>query len=222
MTTPIYPSDLLDLSLWYLTLPTGKPEATIIYNLSKYQDSPYFQLNNTHDAVLFRAPVEGSVTSGTHYPRSELREMSGPKESDKASWSTSSGTHIMTAVEAVQHLPVTKPSTVIAQIHDDSDDVIEVRLTGKLLEVIHDSKHYGTLDSNYTLGTKFTLQIKASGGVIEVYYNDLTHPKVKITKSASGCYFKIGCYTQSNLSKGDVAGAYAENWVYSVKVTHTK
>ncbi len=44
------------------------------------------------DGVQFRAPVDGVTTSGSSYPRSELREMTDSGSSE-ASWSSTSGTH---------------------------------------------------------------------------------------------------------------------------------
>ena len=38
--------------------------------------------------------------------------------------------------------------------------------------------------------------------------------------STSGCYFKAGCYTQSNTSKGDASTAYGEVVIYSLSVKH--
>jgi hypothetical protein len=38
--------------------------------------------------------------------------------------------------------------------------------------------------------------------------------------TGSGWYFKVGCYTQSNETKGDKPEAYGEVVVYKLKVTH--
>jgi hypothetical protein len=140
--------------------------------------------------------------------------------SAKADWSTSSGEHTMTYVASVQHIPPVKPMTVVGQIHNVPDDVIEVRLNKQLLEVIHNTSHYCVLDNNYQLGTKFTIKIHVINDVIEVYYNDMTTPKGKIPVKSTGCYYKLGNYLQSSVAKGDVASEYSETWVYSVKVEH--
>jgi hypothetical protein len=145
--------------------------------------------------------------------------------SANASWSTTSGRHVMTAVEAATHLPDVKKQIVIFQVHDSSNDIIMGRVSGKpngnLLEVTYGGTHFGDLDANYQLGTKFTVRIVAENGIFEVYYNDMTTPKLKIPAKATGCYWKIGEYTQSSIAKGDKSGAYGENWVYSVKVEHS-
>jgi hypothetical protein len=145
--------------------------------------------------------------------------------SARADWSTTSGRHVMTVVEAVTHLPVVKPQVVCFQIHNAQDDLIMGRVSGKpsgnLLEVTYGGTNFGNLDTNYQLGTKFTVRIVAENGIIEVYYNDMTTPKLKIPAKSTGCYWKLGLYVQSNISKGDKPGAYGENWVYSAKVEHS-
>jgi poly(beta-D-mannuronate) lyase len=68
------------------------------------------------------------------------------------------------------------------------------------------------------LGTVFTVKFVAHNGGVDCYYNGqfiYTYPV-----STSGCYFKAGCYTQSNTSKGDAASAYGEVVIYNVTVTH--
>jgi len=52
-----------------------------------------------------------------------------------------------------------------------------------------------------------------------VYYNDIL--KVSYNKSGSGYYFKAGCYTQTNISKGDSASSYGEVTIYNLQVSHT-
>ena len=189
--------------------------------LASYVNSKYFYVNPTKDAVVFVAPVDGVTTKNSGYSRSELREMINNGK-DKAAWDMGTGTHTMTIVQAVHHLPIVKPHTVCGQIHDAKSDLIEVRLEGTKLVAKKSSINYGTLDSNYKLGTKFTLQFKVEKGRVSVYYNDMTKPKITTPPSQEkGCYFKAGEYIQSSISKGDKAGAYAETWIYSLNVSHT-
>lgn len=220
----VLPSSILDLKTWYVTLPIGPaehPTCVQPQQLGSFCDPSWFFVNDSKDAVVFRANCGGVTTKGSGYPRSELREMTA--DGKLASWDCSKGTHTMTVTEAVHALPPVKPQTVVAQIHDAKDDVIEVRLTGNggVLEVIHNSKHYGVLDNSYTLGKVFTLRITAAGGNILVFYNDMQTPKAKIPAKNKGCYFKAGAYTQSNTTKGDKADAYSEVWIYKVQVEHT-
>lgn len=211
------PSDFIDLKNWYLTLPSGPQGSpdTIHQPILNDYSSIYFSVNPSKNGVQFAAWVDGVHTKNSSYPRSELREMKG---TDKASWSNKSGTHTMTVKQAITHTPVVKPHVVAAQIHDSSDDIIMVRLEGKNLFVEAKGNSIGVLEPNYSLGTIYTVKIVAAGSRIKVYYNDVL--KVDYAKSGSGYYYKAGCYTQSNLSKGDKADAYGEVIIYSLEVKH--
>jgi hypothetical protein len=216
------PAKILDLANWKITLPvdtshSGSPDEITQPELATFVLSPYFYVDSAGDGVVFMANAGGFTTSSSSYPRSELREMTS-NGSSNASWSNTSGTHTMVVKEAFTHLPDVKPHVVGAQIHDASDDVIEVRLEGSRLFVDHNGTNLGDLNTNYALGTTYTLKIVAANGHIQAYYNDVL--KVDYTHSGSGWYFKAGCYTQSNTSKGDLPSAYGEVVIYSLQVTH--
>ncbi|MCG8421674.1 MAG: polysaccharide lyase family 7 protein [Proteobacteria bacterium] len=226
-----YPSSLLDLSVWELTLPIPEsydpdnPKDVYQPELETYQHDTYFHLNDAATAVVFRAHAGGTTTPNSSYPRSELREMergySGTKP--KASWSTNSGTHTMYIKQAITHLPDVKRHVVAGQIHDSSDDVIVFRLENKKLFLELDGKDGPTLTSNYNLGDVFEVKFVAHDGVIDVYYNDMNNVFWTYSASAantSGCYFKAGCYTQSNPSRGDAPSAYGEVEIYDLWVSH--
>ncbi len=216
------PGDILDLSDWKLTLPIGSsnhPQEITQPTLKGYSIDPYFMVDPSRTGVIFQANAGGVSTSNSGYPRSELREMT-PGGGDEASWSTTSGTSTMTVREAITHLTVVKPQVTVAQVHDDSDDVIVIRLDGPHhLYAEHNGTDYGDLDDNYVLGTAFTAEFIASGGHIKIFFNG--EQKVDYVKSSSGDYFKAGCYTQSNMDKGDAADAYAQVVIYSLRITHT-
>uniref|UniRef100_A0A4V8GZK9 Alginate lyase AlgAT5 n=1 Tax=Defluviitalea TaxID=1185408 RepID=A0A4V8GZK9_9FIRM len=214
----LLPSDILDLTNWKLTLPINDAEEITQPELDSYEHSEYFHVNDDGDAVVFKAHCGGDTTEGSSYPRCELREMTNDGQ-DKASWSTTSGTHTMIIDQKITHLPEVKDHVVVGQIHDSDDDVIMIRLEGNHLFVEGDGEELADLDTDYELGTRFTVKIVASGGKIKVYYNgDL---KLTYNKSVSGCYFKAGMYTQSNTSKGDSEDAYGENEIYNLVVTHS-
>ena len=212
------PGQLLDLTNWKLTLPTGqegKPEEIVEPELSSFTND-FFRLNDGRDGVVFTANAGGVTTSGSSYPRSELREMNGQ---EKASWSNTAGTHTMRVREAVTRLPAVKPHVVAAQIHDAEDDVIEVRLEGqRLLVEYNDGDDDATLDPAYALGTPYDLEIDAADGHIRVSYNETQ--KADIVKSGAGWYFKAGSYVQSNLSRGDAPNAEGQVVIYALHVQH--
>ena len=213
------PSDVLELDNWYLTLPTGakgKPDTVEQPALDRYS-SRHFRLNQAGNGVVFSTPAGGTTTKNSSYPRSELREMRG---ADKAAWSNTSGTHTLTARQAVTALPPRKPEIVTAQIHDSSDDVMQVRLEGKRLMVQYDDGDREiVMDPNYKLGTPFDVKIVAADRRVQVYYNGTR--KAVINRSGSSWYFKSGSYLQTNTGKGDKATAVGEVVIYSLEVTHT-
>lgn len=210
---------VLDPTDWYLTLPTGgkgDPDTVEMPELAGYSGTA-FHLNEAKDGVVFTANAGGVTTSGSSYPRSELREMSGSR---LASWSNGHGTHTLTVRQAVTTLPKAKPEVVTAQIHDDGDDVLEVRLEGsRLIAQYNDGKTDVTLDPQYKLGTTYDLTLTASGGRIRVDYDGAK--KLDIAKRGSGWYFKSGSYVQSNTSKGDKASAVGVVVIYRLAVKHT-
>lgn len=222
-SNPTYPAELLDLTNWKLTLPVADTDGFALEilqpELAKYTNDPYFHLDSARTGVLFRAHCGGATTSGSGYPRSELREMTNAGQ-DLAAWSTTSGTHTMRIDEAIVHLPVAKPHVVAGQIHDASDDVVMIRLENEYLFVEGGGNDLGALDSAYVLGAPFTVELEASGGHIRIYYDDLTTPKVDVQRDATGCYFKAGDYTQSNIGTGDDPAAYGEVVITSLSVTH--
>jgi hypothetical protein len=218
-STAKFPSDVINLSNWYLTLPTGsseRPDDVFQPQLATY-GGRYFKLTDTRDGVVFTANAGGVTTKNSGYPRSELREMSGGA---KASWSNTSGTHTLSVRQAVKSVPPSKPEVVTAQIHDANDDVVEIRLEGRrLIAQYDDGKTDVLIDPNYRLGTPYDLKIVAAGGRIQVFYNG--SKKADIPKSGSGWYFKTGSYLQSNTTKGDDAGAIGEVVLYALDVRHS-
>lgn len=226
------PSDVLDLTNWKITVPytsatgstdgnTNKAAEVKQPALDSYERSPEFT-NSGCDYVQFRAHAGGATTSGSGYPRSELREMTS-NGSSNASWSSTSGTHEMEVVLSVSKLPTVKPHLVVAQIHDGGDDVITFRLEGTKFVMEIDGSDGPTLDSNYALNEKVTLKWVVSGGVTKSYFNgQLVHT---LNQNYSGAYFKAGAYTQSACSgdkkvSGESCSAYGETKIYALKVTH--
>jgi len=219
-----YPAQVLDLTNWKETLPTGsssKPTEIKQTKLATFSVSPYFYPNATCNGVIFRAPVNGVTTSGSGYPRSELREMAN-NGTTNASWSTTSGGHSMFIDQAITAVPKAKKHVVAGQVHDSSDDVIVIRLEYPKLFVDINGKTGPTLDANYTLGKRFTVQFIAANGQIKIYYNGNPTPAYTLSKSGSGNYFKAGAYAQSNCSKETVCSNsnFGEVVIYNLQVKH--
>src|SRR5262249_39075174 len=225
----MYPAQCLNLMNWKLTLPIGSPGNPNEISwpaLRTFTISPYFLLNPGGPGVIFQANAGGGPTQNSEFPRCELREMTSDGKGEMA-WATTSGKHTLLVTEAFTHLPVAKPEAVGAQVHNDKDDVIMVRLNASELFVEHNGMNLGDLAGTYKLGTFFNLKIEATAGRIRVFYDDMTKPKVDTAESSacgsSGspqCYFKAGVYTQSNTSTGDKPTAYGEVIITSLAVMH--
>ena len=214
------PGGVINLTNWKLTLPVGdngEPDEITQPELTRFRHPRYFHVDPIGDGVVFRAPVGGATTGNSEYPRSELREMTaGGKK--QASWSGESGTHVMTINQAITALPSGKPEVVAGQIHDEEDDVVMVRLHGNKLFVESDGRQVGVLDPAYRLGTRFTVQITATPGLIRVTYNGLK--TVSMERDGSDYYFKAGCYTQANEDNSD-EDSYGEVVIHSLTVQHS-
>ncbi|MBZ6191911.1 polysaccharide lyase family 7 protein [Streptomyces olivaceus] len=218
-----YPADVLDLTDWYIGLPVGDEESpTNVYqpDLATYANDPWFTTADDCEAVRFRAPVDGVTTSGSEYPRSELREMTDSGKT-KASWSSTSGTHTMVVDQAVTDVPEKTPDVVAGQIHDASDDVSVFRLEGRKLYVTDgDEKHKLVVD-DYEPGTRFRAKFVVGDGKVKAYYNG--ELQTTLSRKFSGAYFKAGAYTQANCGNSDPCDGdnYGQVKIYGLDVTHS-
>lgn len=217
------PAKSLDLSRWMLTLPEdtdrpGTPDEIKQPELESFVDPRYFFVNEAADGVVFRAHCGGSTTKGSKFPRCELREMAD-RGKTRAAWDTDGLTlHTMTMKAAITKTPPVKKHVVCAQIHDADDDLMMIRLEGTKLFVERNSVGDVMLDREYKLGTPVELTIQAGDGHVKVWHDGDLKMDWKVSKK--GCYFKAGCYTQSNPSKGDAAESYGEVVIYRLQVDH--
>jgi len=214
------PAEILDLSRWLLTLPIdsqrpGNPDEIKQPELGTFSDPNHFCANEKGDGVIFRAECGGRTTKGSSYPRSELREMAG-QDDRRAAWNTDGELHQLSMRLAVTRTPAKKQHVVCAQIHDADDDLLMIRLEGTKLFIERNSIGDVMLDRKYELGRPFDLRIQAGRGVIRVWHNE--ELKLEWPVSRAGCYFKAGCYTQSNTKKGDASDSYGEVTIYRLEL----
>lgn len=218
-TASRFPAELIDTDEWNLTLPSGKegsPDTVEGSNLATFHNK-FFDLTKARDGIVFTANAGGVTTSGSSYPRSELREMNG---AEKADWDANTGRHTMEIVQAITETPREKPDVIAGQIHDDQDDVMQIHLSGRRLTVKYaDGQKDVVLDDAYKLGTKFTVKIEATKGHIKVWYNDAQKADLPIT--ATNSYFKAGSYVNSNPEKGESPSARGQVVIYDLSVKHT-
>ena len=218
------PASILDLSVWKLTLPVesdrlGTPDEVLQPELANFSVPDYFASVEGTAAVKFRAPCDGVPTRGSKYPRTELREMQ-PGGTTRAAWGTADGMkHSLSGVVTVTHLPEKKPHLICAQIHDQEDLIFALRVEQDKLIVEGKDHPDQVIDKKFVLNQPFQFEIACQNGEIVLIYN--REQTLKRPATHQGCYFKAGCYTQSNLQKGDRPDAYGEVVISQLKVVHS-
>lgn len=196
------PAQLIDLRRAKLTTPFGKedrPTEIEQPGLNRYADSRCFFVRG--DAVVFRVKGDGVTTSGSSYPRCELREME--LDGDRADWDTRRDVHLLEALYQVSG----NAKVVIAQIHDADDDLVMVSWqAGRIVVEWSKGKGKGSTKKQVgtvTAGAWFKVAIKAEGGKVTVELNDREVASKDVARA--GCYQKAGAYLQD-----DDSDAWAE------------
>lgn len=215
------PGKILDLSNWYLGLPTGgsKSDSVKQPKLDSYT-SQYFKPSVSGTGVILKAPVKGATTANSKWTRTELREANS-KGKIPFGWDAGSGSHVLKATMSITHLPSKNGKISFAQIHGQGSTWYMILIaqgngdgTAKLFTKDKTGKaDKKTITSNYKLGTKFDLKFSAINGKVSISYNGAQ--KVTTNSSQNGSYFKIGTYNQST-------GDYGETIIYKLNTTHSK
>ena len=217
------PATVLDLRNWKLTLPLKDPDTGKVLEikpaeLAKFAGNEWCYADN--DGVVFAAPVNGFTTSGSKYPRSELREMT--PSGGLASWGSDDGkTHTLIFDLAFLHLPNDKPHVVGGQIHGGTDDVTVWRLEGSRLWVTQgDNSNFALADANYKLGTRFEARFVVAKGIVSAFYNGRL--VCSFPSKFSTAFGKIGAYVQANTTNSKPASVsnYGATKVYGARVVH--
>lgn len=206
---------------WKLTLPIKGPgnsplEISPSDLVAGFEQKPYFERGSK---LVFRCPVEGYTTSGSSYPRSELRERVDP-DSDRKNWD-GQDTYILSASCRVVAFPPKKAHIIVGQIHGyKSKPLVKLRWTNGEIQALVKEKPSSNREIKYLFGRVddqfFNYQIKVNNGVLELTVNGkrVTHAFFRRNGSDTGWskerfYFKAGAYVNSNL-KYDLKGAYGE------------
>lgn len=182
--------------------------------LKTFEQKPYFWTEGAADGVHFRAPVTGKTTSGSKYPRSELRQMTPGGE--KAAWSNKSQNWEMTAKLKFVKLPPGKPEVVALQIHD-GDDLTTLRMEGtKLYVTLRNNSNWKKVRDPFALNRVINVKVLAKkGGGVFWYIDDMSNPVASIPGVFSSCYFKAGVYVQDNQGP---SSEYGETVFYNLNV----
>jgi poly(beta-D-mannuronate) lyase len=210
------PANYFDLSRWYLQLPTsnniltgtsGTVDSASTAQLLAGFSNPYFYLASD-GAMTFWVPDNGSMTSGSIHPRSELREELIPGNTD-TNW-TLYGTHLLTATCVVSNVPSDTKKVCIAQVHEQIGAAIPMVMimfyNNTIYADIWSNGNDNNSSSSYPfgaggLGVPINYFIAVTNGVLTVGVNGVI-TSVDLFNNGSNwqtnaVYFKAGAYSQT-------------------------
>lgn len=192
----------------------------------------YTLAKSADDSLTFRAEVDDAKTSGTKYPRKELREWLKGK---KAAWKLSQG-GTMTASLTVDAVPTQKNGkpgkVVIGQIHGKSNELCRLYWNAGVVNFHNDISGKDHKEHEFTfpglpkipLGKPFSYTISATADTLTVTisldgntYSNTIRPVDKKWASDS-LYFKAGVYLGNNVKQG--AKGYGQATFTALAVVH--
>lgn len=229
-----YPVDVVpDIARWKITLPVdsngndssgGSSKDDINHNAAEIEDEdleelirePYFFVENGE--MVFNAHCAGATTSGSSYPRSELRQRVGGGDNY---WSVDQFQYISVDLR-ITETPINKPEISVVQIHGPDDEPLRVQYSanspGGIWYIWNETnKVYLDPDKDnfeYKLGQRLRVDVTVDGGRIYLYLknldNEQTYSNDWESNDSTG-YFKVGTYTQSSIYLQSIKGGDAQN-----------
>jgi len=179
--------------------------------LATFELVPYFA-TTVDGFVQVRVQCNAGTTSGSAYPRIELRELTA--SGALAKWNTKTANRWYEYELSVTHLPPKKPQMCVMQLHDDSNDLLEVIFQRNSAGGYEFTQRVNGSSSgqpviSHALNRPCVLALGVVNGVPTVYRDGVAvMTTAKMPQSSSG-YAKLGNYLQSN-AKTDSAGEYGE------------
>jgi hypothetical protein len=195
-----------------------------------YINNPYYVMNSAGTHAQLQVFLNGGRTStNTKYPRCEFREFATGSTGTKASWNGQSGRHIMRGKTKLMHLGPEKCEVCVAQIHDGSDDRLQIRLEAGsasgpyTARLSLDGTEVDDLLSSISLGQEIAWEIDVNGGALTVKINGTTqYTNSDAGLPSSGCYFKVGTYVQQNSTDQDnPSSEYGRTELRDLFVSHS-
>lgn len=177
-----------------------------------FEQIPYFAA--TQDGwVQVRVQVNAGTTSGSTYPRCELRQMK-PGGGKEAAWDSKTLDCWFEYELAVTHLPPAKPQMCVLQLHDDEDDLLEViyqRNSSGGYEITQriDGSSSGQPKIPHDLNKPFVLALGLVKGVVTIYRDGNPILSTSRMPQSTVTYAKLLNYLQSN-TKYDKVPEYGE------------
>jgi hypothetical protein len=197
-------------------------------SLTRGYTSRFFHTDSIDGSMVFWTPSNGGTTSGSSYPRCELRQTSGG-----APWKLTDTTmYKMSAVCKVTIAPSANPTVTIGQIHgsNNNSELVELEWNGlsagncKLTAMFQTNDAAGsnlfvTAATGLSLGSQITYDLTMKKGVVSVTVNGKTVSQTYTTQyygTTDGYYFKAGNYLQYHSTN---ASAVSEAKFYSLRLS---
>lgn len=212
---------MIDLTIWNITLPVQTPAQVVATRSMKSLQNQYF--DRTDERIIFWAPVNGTHTGNSEFPRSELRETF--KDGKLRNWLHNSGVNTLKGTLAVNQVPSTG-RVVVAQIHAKEAPTPLLKL------VYRYAQGTGNVDVEYRVNPQdkkspvifslpkvalnqtftYSVQMDKQGNLSVLLNNVGTQVKLDASWHTYEFYFKAGVYTLDNVGYSNEGG----------KVTYTK
>ncbi len=221
-----YNSDNFKLHSWKLTVPMdrnggGDGTALEIKNLLGYESKYFYDAPD--GAMVFVAPTNGATTSGSSYPRSELREMNG---SLLSFWNLARG-GTMTATLKADQVPILNDGSdgriIVGQIHGEEEELIRLYYDNDTVYFMNDQAGSNNQETKFTfknangqepdisIGEKFSYKIDAHSDTMKVdvfadgqIFSSIS--KINAVWQSDTLYFKAGLYLGVNELNGSGSG----------------
>lgn len=201
---------MIDLTNWKLTDGRAKEYFPIAGDYP-----PYFY--NKSDSITFSVAAGDKTTKGSHYPRSELREMVGGK---KAAWKITDNRSLK-AVLAINEVPITTSGKqgriVIGQIHGKDNELCRLYYDNGKVYFYDDRAGSKKKETKFDLKNRliplnqpFAYSIEVKNGeltVIVAYEGEAFVASEKIGSywTKDSLYFKAGVYCQVGRVGGEAS-----------------
>ncbi len=226
---------MIDLSTWNLTVPATQENPLVTtQQLGNGYRSRYFR-PNADGSLTFWAPVTGSTTSGSSYPRSELRETG--RDGKPVFWKYDRANDRLAAVLTVERLP-SNEKLIVGQIHSKDepgsmrDPLLKIRYRkvdgiGRVEAVVRRRPGEKTCDSHLLLdgvrpGDQFGYRIDLdSRGKLQVAASSANGQSTKFSQQVDprwkkqSLYFKAGVYVLDNKGPSTEGGRVTFHWLDS-------
>ena len=212
------PGSNFNLNHWYIQFPTSGgsltcsggsvDSATTTQLINGYTNAPYFY-TGSDGAMVFWAPINGATTSGSSYPRSELRELLNTNDTS-VDW-TPYGTHILDAQVKVLQVPTSTKKVIIGQIHGYSGaalPTVKVEFGNNTVYATvktnsnDDGSDFVFPSVSSALSNSISYEIKLVNGLITIVINNKTNSmnifQTDPNYTNETQYFKAGDYCQAD------------------------